>query len=65
MKSWGSRCSQDAGADIADMREQGDGEGDSAWASETPSDGKIMGAYGKFHYAVAGAAVNSMNKYVV
>lgn len=24
---------QDAGADIADMREQGDGEGDSAWAS--------------------------------
>ena len=28
--------SQDAGADIADMREQGDGEGDSAWASGGP-----------------------------
>ena len=69
VKSW-SRCSQDAGADIADMREQGDGEGDSAWASGPQrSPFFLMGKSWENSWeipwnSVAGAAVNSMIKQV-
>ena len=63
-------CSQDAGADIADLREQGDGEGDSAWASGPQKSPFFSGnswenSMGNSHgNSVAGAAVNSMIKQV-